>query len=69
MFKAEYRVLNGATANSLEEQVVDLMTDGFIPQGGVAVSVLEKQEKPNGGGYYTEWLYTQAMVKVRAVEQ
>jgi len=36
----EYRVLSGASARSLEEQVVDLCAnDGFIPQGGVAVTV------------------------------
>ena len=34
----EYRVLSGASAKSLEEQVVDLSRDGFEPIGGVSVA-------------------------------
>lgn len=70
--KIEYRVLNGASTQSIEEQVKDLCdNDGFMPQGGVAVTVLGQRMHEdatlNGGIIESEVLYTQAMVKVTEV--
>jgi hypothetical protein len=62
--KIDYRVLAGATAQSLEEQVNDLCNDGYMPQGGVAVAVLKDQPANDGEVYLSGPLYTQAMVKV-----
>lgn len=63
----EFRVLSGASANSLEEQVVDLMTnEGFIPQGGVAVTYMGRVELDGPDDMIAELLYSQAMVKVKA---
>lgn len=57
----EYRVLSGASANSLEEQVVDLVRDGFIPQGGVSVfTYLDPRTKE------FNTLFSQAMVRVKS---
>lgn len=68
----EYRVLSGASAQSLEEQVIDLCAnEGFIPQGGVAVTVYSIGFKPSGipGDDLkptSEYIYSQAVVKVSA---
>jgi len=68
----EYRVLSGASAQSLEEQVIDLCAnEGFIPQGGVAVTVYSIAYKPGintGDGVMptSEYIYSQAVVKVSA---
>lgn len=66
----EYRVLSGASAKSLEEQVVDLVKDGFVPQGGVAVTIFgtrlrESYLKGNGMVQESEVLYSQAMIKLK----
>lgn len=67
--KIEYRVLAGATVQSLEEQVKDLCdNDGFMPQGGVAVAVLHDQPANGGELFLSGPLYTQAMVKVTEVQ-
>lgn len=62
--KIDYRILSGASARSLEEQVNDLCNDGYMPQGGVTTSyvgstVLEESDtKPE------MVLFSQAMVLV-----
>lgn len=33
-----YRVLSGASAKDLEDQVADLCKEGYIPQGGVEIT-------------------------------
>lgn len=70
--KIEYRVLAGASVRSIEEQVNDLCNnDGYMPQGGVAVTVLgQRMTEDNtltGGIVESDVLYTQAMVKVTEV--
>jgi len=68
----EYRVLSGASAQSLEEQVIDLCAnEGFIPQGGVAVTeagsqYVESMLKGSGPIKQVALLYSQAVVKVSA---
>lgn len=68
--KIEYRILRGATAQSLEEQVNDLCNnDGFMPQGGasvLSVGTRISESALRGGGMIqeNEILFTQAMVKV-----
>lgn len=49
-----YRVLSGASARSLEAQVIDLARDGYLPQGGVNVSSLKDGSI----------LFSQAMVQI-----
>lgn len=65
--KIHYRVLSGASASSLEEQVNDLCNDGYMPQGGVIAAYIasplyvgegHEQAKPE------TILFSQAMVKV-----
>lgn len=36
-----YRVLSGSSAKSLEEQVEDLANEGYIPQGGVTITIMQ----------------------------
>lgn len=66
----EYRVLSGASAKSLEEQVTDLANnDGYIPQGGVTVTfrstgMVESALIGNGMIQTGEILFSQAMVKI-----
>ena len=65
----EYRVLSGATAKSLEEQVIDLAQEGFVPQGGVSVSecgsqYVESALVGNGPIKQVALLFSQAMVKL-----
>lgn len=65
----EYRVLSGASAKSLEEQVVDLMSEGYVPQGGLVMAVIgthlhESALRGNGMLSQNELLFSQAMVKV-----
>jgi hypothetical protein len=66
----EYRVLSGASAKSLEEQVADLANnDGYIPQGGVSVyfrstGMVESALIGNGMIQTGEILFSQAMVKI-----
>lgn len=63
----EYRVLSGASARSLEEQVIDLcVNEGFIPQGGVAVTYMGRLKVNDPDDTIAEILYTQAVVKVSA---
>lgn len=64
MLKAEYKILTSDKLYQLEEDVVKYMADGFIPQGGVAVSAAVHTRTNS-----TDMIYAQAMVKVRAVEQ
>ncbi len=64
----EYRVLSGASAKSLQDQVIDLASDGYIPQGGVSVVVfptrlVESALIGNGMIQQSDVLYSQAMVK------
>lgn len=49
----EYRILEGSWSNDLETKVHRLIKEGWIPQGGVAVTVDE---------YDSETFY-QAMIK------
>lgn len=65
--KIEYRVLSGASAASLEEQVNDLCKDGYMPQGGVAASYIGTPLFIGDGHEQAQpetILFTQAMVKV-----
>lgn len=63
----EYRILSGASARSLEEQVIDLcVNEGFIPQGGVAVTYMGKVKVNSPDETIAEILYSQAVVKVSA---
>lgn len=69
----EYRVLNGASTKSIEDQVKDLCdNDGYMPQGGVAVTILGQRMTEDstlvGGVVESDVLYTQAMVKVTEVQ-
>jgi len=58
-----YRVLSGASAKSLEEQVVDLMSEGYVPIGGVSSAYATGQSSLAGGGMIGAWLFSQAMLK------
>ncbi len=63
----EYRVLSGASAKSLEEQVVDLAKEGYIPQGGVVTCYIGSQLFVGDGHEDAQAetiLFSQAMVKV-----
>ena len=59
----EYRVLSGASAKSLEEQVVDLMSEGYQLQGGVSVAYASGESSLRGGGIISAPLFSQAMLK------
>ena len=59
----EYRVLSGAGAKSLEEQVVDLMSEGFEPIGGVTSAYAVGQSSLVGEGMVGQFLFSQAMIK------
>lgn len=65
--KIEYRVLSGASAKSLEEQVNDLCTDGYMPQGGVVTAYVASPLFVGEGHEEVQpetILFSQAMVKV-----
>ena len=34
---AEYTIVTGKTSAELETEVADEITDGFVPQGGIAI--------------------------------
>lgn len=63
-----YRVLSGASAKSLEDQVVDLMQDGYEPIGGVSVTeagsrMIESALRGGGMIHQVELLFSQAMLQ------
>lgn len=63
-----YRVLSGASAKSLEEQVTDLMSEGYVPIGGATVveagsRMIESALRGNGMIRQVELLFSQAMLK------
>lgn len=62
----KYRVLSGASASSLEEQVEDLLKEGWKLQGGVSTDTMIAGVQPSalrGGGNIniTQTLFSQAM--------
>lgn len=62
----KYRVLSGASASSLEEQVEDLLKEGWKLQGGVSTDTMITGVQPSalrGGGNIniTQTLFSQAM--------
>jgi hypothetical protein len=73
-YKFDYRVLSGASAASLEEQVIDLSKEGYSPQGGVDVSIFgtrlrESYLRGKGMVQETDILFSQAMIKVTEVTE
>lgn len=64
----DYRVLSGASVKSLEEQVMDLAREGYIPQGGLAIAYATGTSNLVGNGIISAPLFSQAMVLVGPVK-
>ena len=65
----EYRIISGASAKSLEEQVNDLLQEGWQLQGGVSITTAGSRTVESylrGGGTINqiEILFSQAMIGV-----
>lgn len=62
----EYKFISEESGMKLEEVVNELMTSGWMPCGGVSVSVLHRTWENERKGYEesaTEWVYAQAMTR------
>ncbi len=58
----DYRIVEEELLSVLASRVRDLIAEGWIPRGGIAVTV-RRSWKDSDGYSYNEWTYTQAMTK------
>lgn len=65
----EYKFVSEERGSDLEETVNRLIEQGWVPCGGVSVSVCHRTRENKRKGYEeseTEWVYAQAMIRLRA---
>ena len=59
----KYHILTSNSLHDIQNQVNQYIAEGWIPQGGIQITVTKTYANSDDGTNSSQWLYAQAMTR------